>query len=33
MKSKQKTMNYIEILENSLLSFIQLHEQDEVIFQ
>ena len=26
-------MKYTEILENGLLPFIQLHEQDKVIFQ
>ena len=33
MKDKQNAMKYTEILENILMPFIQLHEQDEVIFQ
>ena len=33
MKGKQNATKYTEILENSLLPFIQLHEQDKVIFQ
>ena len=33
MKGKQDAMKYTEILENSLLPFIQFHEQNKVIFQ
>ena len=33
MKVKQNTTKYTEILENSLLPFIHLYEEDEVIFQ